>query len=75
MNEWISVPEISAPPTDILVYGTCGSVHVGHWSGRVHKHVECCFQGGGHFEGEEIEFTHWMQLPEPPGEFKGEIDE
>ncbi len=68
-RKWISVKE-KLPEKHyqrILVYSYTGNIHVVNYfqnsrnSGTIWK----CDAG---FEGEDISFTHWMALPNPPTE-------
>ena len=64
--EWISVRDRLPPEENILCFGSCKTIHVGHWRNGEHCHVECCYEDGTHFTGEEFSFTHWMPMPPPP---------
>ncbi len=64
--EWRSVEDHPPPNESILVYGKCGMPHVTKYDYDMHCHTECCYDNGFHASGYDIEFTHWMPLPEPP---------
>lgn len=65
--EWISVKD-RLPQQHyqrILVHSYTGNIHVINYfenSGNSGTLWEC----DAGFEGEDISFTHWMPLPEPP---------
>lgn len=65
--EWISVND-RLPKKHyqrILVYSYTGNIHVVNYfedSGNSGTLWEC----DDGFEGEDISFTHWMPLPQPP---------
>lgn len=64
--EWISVKDRLPPKTPIMVLGDCGMPHVAQYDYDIHCHTENCDENGGHGTGEEILFSYWMPLPNPP---------
>lgn len=65
MTVWYDVKLKPAPEKDLLVFGTCGLPHIAIWSYGAHCHTEACLEGT-HFTGNNIEFTHWADLPKAP---------
>lgn len=69
---WISVKEQKPHQKlgSILVFAQCGNQHVAYYSNSDWRHTEFCYESGGHFGGEIIEFNYWMPLPKPPNELE-----
>ena len=62
--KWIDIKEKLPPKKDILVFGECGSVHIGHFLDGNHYHIDWDSKNSLHCKSEKI--THWMSLPENP---------
>ena len=50
----------------ILVWGNCGYPHIAFQDYGGWCHTECCYDHGGHFSGQDIDFIYWKPIPEPP---------
>ena len=70
MSEWIdrNIQEPSKDLDTILVWGKCECPHVAFQNYHYWSHTECCFDDGGHFNGESIDFKYWQPIPLPPKE-------
>lgn len=63
---WRSCEDFPPPERDLLVWSKCGMPHIAMWRYETHVHTECCYRDGEHFAGDDIEFTHWSELPVRP---------
>lgn len=68
--KWMPIETAPKDATHILAYAD-GAITTVYWFdlGSSWELVKC---GAGAYEG-EFEPTHWMQLPEPPQDFSGDI--
>ena len=68
--EWIERKEVCNEPNPklekILVWGKCGCPHVAFYGYGTWNHTECCYEDGGHFTGESIDFDFWQPIPNQP---------
>lgn len=65
--EWIHKDKTPPVLKKMLVYcKTCKNIHSVHYDYGEYCLAEACYESGGFFTGEAVEFDFYMPLPNPP---------